>query len=83
MGQIEVYEWLKIQRRSGDHRYWSVRQIEKGIHDCGLFPSNGRGVWGAVVTLESFGYLEVRKIGRLRDFKRVVRLKNKYCLNKT
>lgn len=80
LGQIEVYEWLKLQRVTGDDRFFSVREIERGIQGCGLFNGNWRGVWAAVVALESYGYLDVRRKGHMRDFRRVVRLKRKFCV---
>jgi len=78
LGQIEVYELLKNRRLTGDHNFMSVPEIIKAIKEHKLHSQNPRGIWAAVCTLEAYGYLDVKKQGKLRDFKRVVRLKKKY-----
>jgi hypothetical protein len=78
LGQIEVFEWLKKQRQTGNDQFFSVKEIEKGVTDCGLFNGNGRGVRGAIIMLEAYDYLEVDYRGRYTDFGRVFRIKKKY-----
>jgi hypothetical protein len=65
---------------SGELKYWRVKEIKKGMEDCGLYNGcAGANVWAAVAALEAWGYLEVQKDGGLREFYRVVRLKARYC----
>ena len=78
MGQVEVFEYLKGLRLSGDHEFHSVPEISKAIRQHKLYSRNWRGVWAAVVQLEAFGFLDVKKVGKLRDFRRVVRVKREY-----
>lgn len=85
MGQIEVYEWLKKQRSSGDLRYFTAKQVEKGLVEDGLTPSNGYtngSVKVALLKLESAGYLDARRQGKLTDYNRSFRLKDKYAVKK-
>lgn len=80
MGQVEVFDFLKRQRMSGELRYWRVKEIAEGMKASGLY--NGcacSNVWAPVAALEAWGYLEVKKEGDLREFYRVVRLKVRYC----
>jgi hypothetical protein len=75
LGQIEVYEWLKMQRQSGNDAFFCVRDIERGLRECGCFHDYKTKVWAAVANLEAYGYLEVQKAGSRSDFRRVFRLK--------
>lgn len=78
MGQIEVFNYLKDIRLSGDTGFYSIPQLTKAIRQHRLYCQNARGVWAAVVTLEAYGYLDVKREGKMSDWKRVVRLKKKY-----
>jgi len=80
MGQIEVYEWLKLRRQSGDDAFYSVTEIAAGVRKSGLFNGCGyKSFWAAVAKLEADGYLEVKLVGQLRNFRRIVRIKEKYA----
>ena len=78
MGQIEVYEFLKTQRLTKNNAYFSVAEVEKGLQERGF--SNGviHNVRGCLLRLESFGYVEAKMNGKVRDWKRLFRLKAKY-----
>jgi len=78
MGQIEVYEWLKIRRLTGDHNFFSVLEIKNGMAESGMCSLARQGVAVSVMKLESDGKLDVDVVGNYRNFRRVVRLKNKY-----
>lgn len=78
MGQIEVFEWLRLQRIKGVESFFSVREIEIGMRSSGMYNANPCRVYGAVLSLEAFGYLDARRKGTVRKFSRVVRLKKKY-----
>ena len=78
MGQIEVFNYLKDKRLSGDDSYFSIPQISKGLKDNQLYKCNTRGIWAAVCTLENYGYLEVVKPNKKTEYRRMFRLRNKY-----
>jgi len=71
MGQIEIYDYLKAQRSSGNEEYFTARQIQKELnHNC--------RVYGALIQLETYGYLEVKRTGKIHDWSRAYRLKKKF-----
>ena len=73
MGQIEVYEFLKQQRQSGNEQYFTVKDIKEALKNCPTHSKNIRGTWSAVCNLEASGHIETQD-----DFRRNVRLKKKY-----
>jgi hypothetical protein len=77
MGQIEVYNYLKKMRLTGDHKYFSVREVEKGLKQQGY--SNGvlDTVRGSLIKLEYWGYVETIMTGEIRNWKRLFRIKEK------
>lgn len=81
MAQIEVFNYLKNMRRSGDNSYLSIPELTKSIRQHKLYSLNSRGVWAAVVTMEAYGYLDVKRKGKLSNWQRCVRLKKKYVNN--
>lgn len=81
MGQIEVYEWLKRQMKTGDLRYFTAKEIEKGLNDEGLVESKGYvngNVKILLIKLEAYGYLDTKRRGKLSDYNRTFRIKEKY-----
>ena len=79
MGQIEVYNLLKELRLSGDNRFFSSADVIKMMKDKGY--SNGvlDSVRRNIISLEMTNYLDVKMSGKLRDWKRLFRIKRKYC----
>jgi len=77
MAQIEIYNFLKEQRQLNND-YFSAIQIHKCLNNNGFKIANRGGVYFGLIQLEGYGYLDVKKIGKLRDFKRIFRLKKKY-----
>jgi len=81
MGQIEIYEWLKKQFRTGDVRYFTAKEIEKGLNDDGLTEAKGfsnGNVKILLIKLEAYGYLDTKRKGKLSDYNRTFRVKEKY-----
>lgn len=81
MGQIEVYEWLKNQRRSGNQDYFSIEDIRKGLKEKKQNGCSNRynNIRVAVIQLEAHNYLEVKLTGKSRAWFRLFRLKKEYC----
>ena len=75
MGQIEVYNYLKNKRLSGDVSYFSVAEIEKGLREKGYGNGTVQTVRGSLVKLEYWGYVETVMTGKFRNWKRLFRIK--------
>lgn len=58
MGQIEVYEFMKKARRSGDNAFYSCRAVESALKQDGATCGVLKGVRGDLLRLELSGYLE-------------------------
>jgi len=76
VGQIEIYELLKNKRLSGDDRFFTVPEIKKMLRSEGLVSNVRTGLQTA--QLESFGYLEAKRISKRSDSWRAFRLKKSY-----
>ena len=68
MGQIEVYEWLKERQEMNDFRYFTAKDVMKGLKDKGI--SNGAliGVTHDLNQLWRFGTVEVTGYDEKRPF---------------
>ena len=78
MGQIEVYEWLKKQRMTGDDRYWRPKEIERGMHDAGYDQCRRSSLMRNCNMLYQYGYLEIKMTGKFSDWQRMFRVKSQY-----
>jgi len=78
MGQIEVFEFLKTQRLSGNEDYFSIEEIKKGIPIDNGSSNSYRNVRSSLIRLERHGYLETKMTGNWRAWHRLFRLKEKY-----
>lgn len=78
IGQVEVYEFLKNQRLSGNDSYFSPTEIKKIFKDLGYSSGVISGVLGDLIKLEIHGYLEIKMSGDFRDWIRLFRLKKEY-----
>lgn len=78
MGQIEVYEYLKQQRLSGNHDFFSVIDVVKALKEQGKTNGMLESVRGSLMMLRRYGYLENKMSGDIRDWKMLFRLKEEY-----
>lgn len=83
MGQIEVYELLRNLRTMGDEAYYSVSEVEGMLKDRGHTNGVLHGVRGDLLRLELSGYLDIKLTGKVRDWRRLFRLKQKYVVQNT
>ena len=44
MGQFEVYMWLKTQKEIGNDKYFTTKEIEKGLKDNGATNGMLKGI---------------------------------------
>jgi hypothetical protein len=72
MGQIEIYNWLLRQRKAGDDRFFSRKEIFKGLKDEGVYISSGNA-WFHFCQLERFGYIEAVCSGNINSWYRKYR----------
>lgn len=81
MGQEEVYFWLRTQREIGINDYFSISDVKNGLKVKGY--SNGviEKVGKHLIRLEGSGFVEIKVSGKVRDWKRLFRLKSEYCDN--
>lgn len=68
MGYYQVLSWLVNKRASGDNRYFSVKEISKGLEAEG---NSDNGVGGILLKLEYEKYAQAQMSG---DIKRWLRL---------
>ena len=80
MGQIEVFELLKNERKVGNDSFFSVSEVQKLMKEHGYTNGMIEGVRGDLLRLElgGNGYLEVKMSGKYYDWKRLYRVKYKY-----
>lgn len=78
MGQIEVYEYLKRMRSSGEEKYFSISEVEKGLRDQGETNGTIQTVRGSLLRLELAGYLETKMKGTYKTWQRGFRIREKY-----
>lgn len=78
MGQIEIYELLKIQRLTGNDEYLCVNQVQKLLKDAGYTNGCLKTAWMSLAKLNDAGYLDSKMSGDYSDWKRLYRLKDKY-----
>jgi len=77
VGQIEIYEFLKRMRQTGDDRFFTYEQIFKGAKDMDT-TENRIGCRRQVNQLCNYGYLELKMTGKIMDWQRTFRLKKRY-----
>lgn len=78
MGQIEVYEFLKTERRSGNNDFFCVREVLQMMTERGQKNGGYDVVRRSLMRLSLSGYLDVKMSGKVTDWKRLYRLRNKY-----
>jgi len=76
MGQIEIFEVLKNKRALGDERFHTVPQIRRILRDKKLPENCNTGLQTA--QLESFGYLEAKRITKKSDHWRAFRVRSEH-----
>ena len=74
-----VFFVLKNKRVSGCEKFFSTRDIYKGLREANINGSNMIRMWAAVSSLESAGYLDVYLESRFKHPVRKFRIKKKYC----
>lgn len=62
MGEAEVITWLTNQRIKGDHGFFTVQQIERGLKEMGCTNGQLKKVGHNCLRLNLFGIVEYRGI---------------------
>jgi hypothetical protein len=77
--QIEVFDFLKEQRKNGNEDFWTPKQVYNNMNfdSKPLLGRVSRALW----RLESYGYLEVNTEKMIYGHSRAYRVKLKYMLN--
>lgn len=85
MCQIEVYEWLKYQRKTlKNDDYFNSREVVKGLKETGAKGTTNYLIIGMQLSkLEADGYLDVVFPGKHNNYRRNYRIKKKYCRGTT
>lgn len=78
MAKKEILEILRYERIKGNNNFFSVPEITEKVKKHPYYSCNPRNVWLSVVKLEADDYLDIKREGKWRDWRRTVRLKNKY-----
>ena len=80
MAQIEIYDFLKKQRLTKNEEFFSAPEIYKTLYEQDPDLCGKNRIYAALIQLEAYGYLEVKRKGKLtREWHRAYRLKRKYC----
>lgn len=79
MAQIEIYDFLKKQRITKNNDFFSASEIYKLLSEASPEICGQVSIYGGLIQLEAYGYLDVKRQGKLRDWHRAYRLKLKYC----
>lgn len=72
MGQNEILVWMRTQRLTGNHAYFTRAEIEKAVGNTGC---SARNVKNQLSQLYGYGYLEIRWINM---WQKRYRLRAKY-----
>jgi hypothetical protein len=75
LGQSDILDWLRQRRLSGDHSYFTRKEIEQAMSSKGLKAYNVRAQLNALYV---YHYLDV-DYDLDWPFNRRYRLKKKYC----
>jgi len=79
MGQREVLSYLKELRKSGDEDFQTAKSIIESLKVSGMTDGSLRRVRFNLVQLETYGFLEGHIDDSNGHWRRVWRLKKKYC----
>lgn len=78
MNQATVFFWLQEKRTiEGDDNFFTVKEIEEGLHNCSEFNGSFEKVGKFIHKLYAFGYLEIKDPF---NYRRAYRVKDS-CLN--
>ena len=81
MGQIEVYEWLKKQRKQGLDKFFTIEEVHKGLLEEDVSDKKS-SVRFSLLRLEKYDYLEVKFPNEFRNWHIKFRLKEEYTKKK-
>lgn len=77
MGQIDVLLWLVNERKIGQDKHYSIKEIQRGLRERGLTNGQLQGVGADLYRLCASGYVEFKGQGLWRH-KKLFRVKEKY-----
>lgn len=77
MGQHDVFKWLVNERIKGNHKYKTIKEVQKGLKDQGATNGTIKGVGSDLWKLTACNFLEFRGKG-LWDHKKLFRVKGEY-----
>lgn len=73
---------MKAQRLSGNHKFWTCRDVEVACRGLGFSSGMIEGIRGNLLKLELFGYLEAMILTK-SGWWRAWRIKMKYVVKAT
>jgi len=76
LAQVEIFEFLKTQRIKGEEQHFTATEIYKALQETCSITKNK--VYVALLKLEAFGYLDPIRKGKVSNFSRAFKLKDKY-----
>lgn len=74
MGQMEILKFLELQRIKKIDKYFTIKEIQKGLKDSGCTNGQLEKVGNCCYKLSIFGFLDVRGKG-VWDHKKLFRFK--------
>ena len=77
MGQWDVYEWLKNQFESGNLKWFTPREVEKGLKDAGFSEGYLKFIRTDLIKLAVSKIIEYKDLDKtgLSNYKKVFRFK--------
>lgn len=79
MNQAVIFEWFQKQAVTGNHRFFTVKEISKSLRDDKDFNGSHHNISILLIKLYSFGYLELRDA---HSWRRSYKLKAKFIKEK-
>ena len=76
MGQQEIIEFLRVKRVTGDHSYFTIHEISKGINGGSAHFS---AVRRSLYNLRKMDIVETKTSGDVFEWVKTFRLHKKYC----
>jgi predicted transcriptional regulator len=76
MGQQEITDFLRVKRQTGDHSYFTVHEIAKGLNGGSIHYS---AIRRSLYQLCKMGIVEAKTTGDVFEWVKTFRLHKKYC----
>jgi len=78
VGQSEVFNYLRQQRLSGNHKFFSAIEVHNVLRLVEGNPQVRYNTNRLLNQLANYGFLEIKMTGKVYDWRRLFRIKEEY-----